>query len=298
MEKSTYEEFIQNILDTRGRFACGDEYHERHHIVPKCMNGSNDEENLIDLFAKEHFEAHRLLALENQDNHSLVYAWHMMSITNNNDQRNYEITAEEYEEAKIHFSNAIKESFSNGNHPMLGRHHSEETKKKISEANKGNLGPNLGKKLSKETKDKISEAAKDRFIDKNNHPSYGVHLSDETKSKISEKAKERLANQENHPNYGKSLTDVTKEKISNTLHLRFENPENHPMYGKGIPIVQLTKNYEFIAEYSSASMAQRATGIYSSNIRKSCKQNGSSSAGGFRWMYKKDWDEMQSTIQN
>ena len=63
----TYEEFINNILETRGRFACGDEYHERHHIVPKCMDGSNDEENLIDLFAREHFEAHRLLALENSD---------------------------------------------------------------------------------------------------------------------------------------------------------------------------------------------------------------------------------------
>lgn len=39
----TYEEFINNILETRGRFACGDEYHERHHIVPKCMGGTNEE---------------------------------------------------------------------------------------------------------------------------------------------------------------------------------------------------------------------------------------------------------------
>ena len=28
----TYQDFIQNILNTRGRFNCGDEYHERHHI--------------------------------------------------------------------------------------------------------------------------------------------------------------------------------------------------------------------------------------------------------------------------
>lgn len=70
-----YAEFIQNILDTRGRFACEDEYHERHHIVPKCMGGTNDEENLIDLFAREHFEAHRLLAQENPDIQGLRYAW-------------------------------------------------------------------------------------------------------------------------------------------------------------------------------------------------------------------------------
>ena len=58
----TYLEFIDNILKTRGRFACGNEYHERHHIVPRCMNGADDEINLIDLYAREHYEAHRLLA--------------------------------------------------------------------------------------------------------------------------------------------------------------------------------------------------------------------------------------------
>ena len=45
----SYAEFIQNILDTRGRFACGEEYHERHHIIPKCCGGTDDEYNLIDL---------------------------------------------------------------------------------------------------------------------------------------------------------------------------------------------------------------------------------------------------------
>ena len=69
----TYEEFINNILETRGRNGCGDEYHETHHIVPKCMGGSNDKENLIDLFAREHFEAHRLLALENPENEKLNF---------------------------------------------------------------------------------------------------------------------------------------------------------------------------------------------------------------------------------
>lgn len=61
----TYDEFIQNILDNRGRFNCGDEYCERHHMLPKCMGGTDDKNNLIDLFAKEHFEVHRLLAMEN-----------------------------------------------------------------------------------------------------------------------------------------------------------------------------------------------------------------------------------------
>jgi hypothetical protein len=28
-------------------------YYEKHHIIPKCMNGSNDEDNLVLLTAKE-----------------------------------------------------------------------------------------------------------------------------------------------------------------------------------------------------------------------------------------------------
>lgn len=299
MENLTYKEFIDNILNTRGRFNCGDEYHERHHIIPKCMGGSNEEDNLIDLFAKEHFIAHKLLVLENPNNEKLMYAWWMMSNYSGNESQNrYKVSPEEYEAAKIKMSNIVKGLFANGGHPMLNKHHSEETKRKISEAKKGKPGAHLGKKFSEATRRKLSEATKERFSDKNNHPNYGKQHSEETKKKMSEKAKERFENLENHPNYGKNLSSETKEKISDTLKKRFANPENHPMYGKGIPIVQLTENYKFIKEYLSAGMAERMTGIYASNIKKSCKQMGASSAGGFRWMRKSDWDKLQSMIQN
>ena len=92
----TYQDFIYNILQTRGRFACGDEYHERHHIKPKCLGGTNDEDNLIDLFAREHFEAHRLLALENPNTSELVYAWTCMAMLNNDNQKRYVVSSEEY----------------------------------------------------------------------------------------------------------------------------------------------------------------------------------------------------------
>lgn len=92
----TYKEFIDNILETRGRFACSNEYHERYHIVPKCMRGGNEEESLIDLYAREHFEAHRLLALENPDEDKLAYAWWCMSVqTNQYTKERYLITEEE-----------------------------------------------------------------------------------------------------------------------------------------------------------------------------------------------------------
>lgn len=111
----TYREFIENILNTRGRFNF-DNIYERHHILPKCLGGTDDENNLIDLYPKEHYEAHRLLALENPNENKLTYAWHMMSIMGN-----VKVTTEEYEEARIAFINS-----------QTGQKRSDETKKKMS----------------------------------------------------------------------------------------------------------------------------------------------------------------------
>lgn len=49
-EKSEYSCYINNILASRGRFIEDrNTYKERHHIIPKCCNGTNEESNLIDL---------------------------------------------------------------------------------------------------------------------------------------------------------------------------------------------------------------------------------------------------------
>jgi hypothetical protein len=36
-------------------------YKERHHIIPRCMGGSDDTSNLVELTPEEHFLAHQLL---------------------------------------------------------------------------------------------------------------------------------------------------------------------------------------------------------------------------------------------
>lgn len=165
--ENTYQEFIQNILNTRGRFGCGEEYHERHHITPRCMGGTNDEENLIDLFAREHFEAHRFLALENPDNKQIIHAWWMMSTTINSDRRRSFVTAAEYEEAKKVFVQAM----SGVNNPMYGKpspkrgtHLSAEQKQHLRNINLGERSPKYGIPLSEETKRKISIANRGRVI--------------------------------------------------------------------------------------------------------------------------------------
>ena len=154
-----YSDFIQNILNTRGRFNCGEEYHERHHIIPQCVGGSDDEENLIDLFAREHFEAHRLLALENPLNDKLVFAWNMMSVSGKTTKR-YILSPEEYEELRKSLSAALSKL-------AKGRIPTEAQRKATSAKFKGVPKSDIHKK-------KISEAH------------MGIRPSDESRQKMSE----------------------------------------------------------------------------------------------------------------
>ena len=273
----TYNEFIQNILNIRGRFSCGDEYHERHHIVPKCMGGTNDEENLIDLFAREHFEAHKLLALENPDNSSLVYAWGCMVWAKNDNQDRCKLTSEEYEAARLACAKAIsqnaKERLSNPeNNPMFGKRHSDETRSKISKALH-----NLPDDISEKRRKALSEKAKNRLAIKENHPNYGERLSEETRQKMRENHADFRG--ENHPMYGRHHTKESRKKMS----------ENHrSMRGKNSPLSRQVEQYtllgDFIALFESTGDASRATSVASSSICR-CANGILKSAGGFVWKY-------------
>lgn len=53
-------------------------YTEKHHIVPKCMGGTDDDDNLINLTPEEHYVAHQLLVKIYPTNNKLVYAAAMM----------------------------------------------------------------------------------------------------------------------------------------------------------------------------------------------------------------------------
>ena len=159
----TYNEYIQDILDTRGRFACGEEYCERHHIIPRCMNGDDSDDNLIDLYAREHYEAHKLLAEENPDNEKILFAWWSMSMKSPHTNDRYQLTADEYETAKIALSNAQsktkKEIFKDKrNHPMYGKTHSKEAKEKMSKAKKGKPSSRIGQHVSEKGKERLRKA--------------------------------------------------------------------------------------------------------------------------------------------
>lgn len=259
MDNSTYEEFIRNILDTRGRFECGNEYCERHHIIPRSMGGIDDEENLIDLFAREHYEAHRLLALENPNNYKLVYAWWCMSTMKSKftDER-YQVSAEEYEESKIAFALMQSKKYSGDKNPMYDTHRY------------GKDNPFYGKHHTKEVRDKMKKSSQIRWS------------KPEERENLSERAKERLSTPENNPMYGKHHNEETRRKQRELKNGKYDG-ENNPKARKVIRLSDLTI-YGYIDKAAECNNMCRDT------MRKRCKTHND-------FMYYDEWLVEQENLK-
>ncbi len=65
------------ITRSRGRRLEG--YKESHHVLPRCLGGSDDTDNLVFLTAREHYVAHQLLVKMNPDHYGVSYAALLMT---------------------------------------------------------------------------------------------------------------------------------------------------------------------------------------------------------------------------
>jgi hypothetical protein len=202
-------------------------YVENHHIVPRSIGGDNNKLNLIFLTAKEHFIAHKLLSEMFDNKHfqeKMIYALWMLSTTR--DDKTI-LTAEEYEEIKIKYIEILK-----GHAYWLGRHHSQETKDKISNDRMGEKHHFYGGTHSQETKDKISKAATGQIRSEEYRKNiseakmgekngmFGTTWSDEKRKSFTEKM-----SGENHPMYGKHHTEEAKEKNRKSSEKRKEKEQ-------------------------------------------------------------------------
>jgi hypothetical protein len=104
-------------------------YFEKHHIVPQSLGGTNNEENIVKLTAREHFICHLLLTkMLVGPSKSKMYqaAWMMASSTSKNQQR-HKVNNRTYETLRVEMSN-IKKSMTTWNKGIAP---SVETKKKL-----------------------------------------------------------------------------------------------------------------------------------------------------------------------
>ena len=91
-----YSKFIESRPQPIG-------YFEEHHILPISLGGDNKPENLINLTAREHFIAHRILAkcFTGSKKRDMIYALNMFrNFNNKKDYQKYQITSRTYEYIK------------------------------------------------------------------------------------------------------------------------------------------------------------------------------------------------------
>lgn len=153
------------------------DYTEKHHIIPKCMGGSNSSKNLIRLSYPDHCYAHILLARAYDD----PKLWRAACFMNPCDTE-ARINHSEYmkvnnpshrKDVKEKISKKAKERYEKYGSPCLGRVYRPETIKRMSESSTGIFH-------SEETKKKIKKST------------LGLKKSDEMKKKLSKNNKNRV----------------------------------------------------------------------------------------------------------
>ena len=181
---------------------------EIHHIVPRCMGGTDDVFNLVQLTTREHIIVHMLLQRMYPNNYGLSLAVTLMFSSRDTSK----FSSKTISSFKEKYRKILK------NNPISI---SEEAKRKMSKAKKGKPG----RKQTEETKKKLRERIiSDETREKMSKAKKGRKLSEETKEKLrilnlgrkhSENTKEKLRNLSlgNKYNLGKKLSEETKEKL-------------------------------------------------------------------------------------
>ena len=139
-------------------------------------------------------------------------------------------------------------------HPMFGKKHSEETKKKMSVSKKGlqscEKNPMFGKHHSEESKKKMSQNHYDCSGEKN--PMFGKKHSEESKKKLSDAKK------------GKPMSEKQKKKLSKI-------------------VLQFTLDGELIREWDSTRECGRNG--FNQSLVAACCRGEKPQYKGFKWCY-------------
>jgi len=178
-----------------------DGHTEKHHIIPRCVGGSNDKTNLVILTAREHYMAHYLLHKIQPSHRGLLYAIYMMMNLKKSDTT-IKISSREYEKIKKLVSIATSKRMMGKKNHFYGKKHTPETLQFISDLN-------TGRKRTKEQNENQS-----RLMSKENHPMWKKKHKPSSLKKMSDIKK------------GKKPSLESIEKQSQSLKKYYQNEEH------------------------------------------------------------------------
>lgn len=152
------------MLIERARERTMEGYVERHHVIPRCMGGTDAKDNLVELTPEEHYTAHLLLMKIFPENGALARAAVMMCAESPTTPRQNKAYGWVRRRFAAVSSARMREWHQQNDHPMEGRKHTDEARAKISKNSKGETKkvycfcPNTGKLVA--TYDGVGEAAR------------------------------------------------------------------------------------------------------------------------------------------
>jgi hypothetical protein len=129
--QNKYTQWYYNIIKNAQARAKNVAYTEKHHIVPKSLGGTNFKDNLVKLYAKEHYICHLLLTkmVEGQCRSKMVYALWIMN-SKNKTQKRKAMPSSLYEKVRKEYAELVRQK-------RLGRPTPQWVKDKISKTLKG-----------------------------------------------------------------------------------------------------------------------------------------------------------------
>jgi hypothetical protein len=133
-----YQKIYDNLILSRSEEPLKhDEYYEKHHIIPKCLGGSDDKTNLIFLTYREHFLAHLLLTKIHPNHRGINYALLCMLRKHTH---NRVITSKVYETIKKNFTK-FKKLYCTIENPGKSQKSRDSARKRMTERNPISLDP-------------------------------------------------------------------------------------------------------------------------------------------------------------
>ena len=205
-----YQKIYDQLIEKRRRFPLTKNkkdpnyiYCEAHHIIPRCLNGSDDSNNIVNLTAREHFIAHYLLWKIHPCDGTLL-AFYMFKKGNPHscakrdfkNSRLYAAARLAYYEWNVRCHTGIKQSKDRIEHRAMmnrGKKRTLEQRKKMSENSYWKR-----KHLSDDMKAKISEATKNAM----------TNIPNDKKREMAQKLSQQLK--------GRRLTEEHKQKLSSS----------------------------------------------------------------------------------